>query len=244
MAIQNVKDFNTTNLLNLQNDSILSIQNNELVRLNGSNTIISGVNQISTNLLNVTGSLSTVSLSTINRPTVNTTGVMLVGEASQTETALFTWIPGADQNLGLATDFYPPFSNVVYNSNTNIFELVNVASSSPVARVFVKQAGYYQLGFKYFGFDLKTQNRVTFKLFTSATSNGAFTFVRWLAKNRHSGLDSDGDSMESWINLYISAPGYYTCVMFSQDLNPYTLRSISISSDIPTFSMYWTRLRG
>lgn len=239
MPTQNVKDFNTVNLLNLRDDSILSIQNNELVRLNGQNTLLSGINQMSVNNLNVTGSLST-----INRPTVNGTNVMLVGEASQTDTAYFSYIPPSDINLGLATDYFPPFNTTVYNTNTSVFELVNSGGTPSTARINIKSAGYYNIQFRYFGYDLKTQNRVIFKLFSSSTSTSSLNFVKWFAKNRYAGLDSDGDQMEGSINIYVSTPGFYTCAMFSQDLNPYTLRGLAITYDIPTFSLYLTRLRG
>ena len=75
MATQNVKDFNAVNSVNLINDSFLSVQNGELVRLNGSNVNISGINEITSKNINVTGSFSSV-----NRPLINGTGVLLQGE--------------------------------------------------------------------------------------------------------------------------------------------------------------------
>jgi hypothetical protein len=76
MATQNVKDFNAVNSVNLANDSFLSIQNGELVRLNGLNINISGIDQITSNNINITGSFSSV-----NRPIINGTGVLLQGES-------------------------------------------------------------------------------------------------------------------------------------------------------------------
>jgi hypothetical protein len=75
MATQNVKDFTPINSINLINDSILFVQNGELVRLNGSNVNISGINEITSKNINVTGSFSS-----INRPFVNGSGVLLQGE--------------------------------------------------------------------------------------------------------------------------------------------------------------------
>jgi hypothetical protein len=76
MATQNVKDFTPVNSINLINDSILFVKNGELVRLNGLNVNISGINQITSNNINITGSFSSV-----NRPLINGTGVLLQGES-------------------------------------------------------------------------------------------------------------------------------------------------------------------
>lgn len=53
MPTQNVKDFSPVNIINLSADSILSIKNGDLVRLNAPNAALSGVNLLVANNLNI-----------------------------------------------------------------------------------------------------------------------------------------------------------------------------------------------
>lgn len=67
MATRNVKDFDTANSINFNTNSVLSVQNGELKRLNGSSINITGN-------INITGSVNTSQL------TVNSTPVALSGQ--------------------------------------------------------------------------------------------------------------------------------------------------------------------
>jgi len=226
MATQNVKDFNAVSSVNLTADSFLTVQNNELVRLNGTTTI-SGVNTISATNLNLT-----------NRPTVNGTGVLLQGEVVSpvAKSAYFSWTPSSDQNITQNTDYFAALDNQNFNSNTNVFELVNSGSSSPAARVAIKETGYYRFFTQFYGYDLKNNFDFIHKLFRSNASDGALTQVRWLKKQRFASADSDGDSMESTTTVYVGTTGFYAFAFNSPDAGPYTKKDESNSENIPTIS--------
>jgi len=181
------------------------------------------------------------------RPTVNNTGVLLIGEPDRIETSWFSFTPtGSDINLGLNTDIFPAWNNQRFNSNENVFQLVNSGQSgiNPVARVAIKQPGYYNIGFQYYGYDLKLDQRATIKLYRSSEPNTAFSLVRWMAKGRFPPLsDSDGDTFSVDKNFYISSSGYYSATLICEDLNPFTIKAHDASFGIPTFSFQLTKLR-
>jgi len=116
MATQNVKDFNAVNSVNLLNDSFLSVQGGELVRLNGLNTAISGINQLSTNNINITGSFISS-----NRLFINGTGVLLSGEAGQVPNTVVQ--TSGSQNISGSKTFSATQSfteNVTFSKNISV----------------------------------------------------------------------------------------------------------------------------
>lgn len=255
MDTKNVNQFNTTNNINLNTDSFLSIKNNELVRLNGSDPTISGVNTLSSNnifgtnlsITNTAAStidvvnLNTANLNCSNLPFIRSTGVLLSGQADKVETAHFAYNGGGPYNAQV--EHYPIYNNVVYNTNTNIFELTNAETFNPITRVFIKTPGYYELKFQFYGYNLKNLNRLSIKLWRSTQSNNAFQLVRLVSKKRYENGDSDGDTIEATADLNVTVLGYYAFSIYSQDQNLFVDPNGVSTFNLNTFNMILTRLR-
>ena len=159
------------------------------------------------------------------------------------DSIMLGWNPATDQNLGQDTDRFAPYNGTIWNSNTNVFELVNSNSSSPMARVQIKETGYYNFTVQYYGYDLKSNFRMLYMLFKSTTSSGSFSLVRFLSQKRYaeasdSGLLSDEVSMIVKID---TANEYYAWAFNADDASPYSLANPG--NGMYTMSMQITKLR-
>jgi hypothetical protein len=171
--------------------------------------------------------------------------VSLSSLVDKLEVCYFSWVPDTDFNLPTSTDYAPPFNTTQFNTNTNIFELVNSNQTSPAARVFIKEPGYYEFFQQLFTYDLKNNYDYTFKILTSPTSTGSFSLVRVTSKKRYGeNNDTPDTSVETTTLIQVPTTGYYTVTMNAATFGPFTNRTYSISNNIPTMSLMIKRLRG
>ena len=218
MATQNVKDFNTVNLLNLRTDSILSIQNNELVRLNAANTTISGVGNFITNNINITGSFTS-----LNRPVINNTGVMLSGEAPppNVESASFAWSTSYT-NLINNTDNVMPLNSTLFNTDTNTYVLNN-------NRIGIRSTGWYEFTTNLKFYDMHTNVVFLNKLMSSSTPIGPLAIVTLMGREIGNGVAPIGgigqpSAERGWVNtvlVQVASTGHYAIALNPNSNSPY-----------------------
>lgn len=153
------------------------------------------------------------------------------------------WNPGSDGNLGQNTDVFPIFSSTQWNTNSNIFELVNSGSGSPVARVFVKTSGYYMIISQGYAYDFKNNTDVFLKIWESATSGGDLSIARYLNVSQYETTNTGNlNTVNGSAVFRVASPGYYTMSLLSTTTNPYALQSPG--NNMFTMSLQITKLRG
>jgi hypothetical protein len=138
---------------------------------------------------------------------------------SWTNTGVGSNYPASDRygNLTNASDNYIPFNTTLFNTNTDVFELVNSGSVSGTlgntgARVFIKQVGVYQISCQVHLFDLFNNVDVLVRLSTSSTENGTMSSVTLLHDYKSVEISAD-QLMNGTLFFNVTSPGYYTiCV--------------------------------
>ena len=111
-----------------------------------------------------------------------------------------------------------------------------------MARVYIKQAGYYEFRLSLKIYDLKTQNDVFYRIYSSSISNGSFNLVLEAAAKRYAGDAATGLLTESVsTTLRVTTPQYYNWSFLSEDLNPYAIANPGVNSY--TMSMQIIKLR-
>lgn len=215
MATQNVKDFNAVNSVNLLNDSFLSVQGGELVRLNGSNATISGIHQLSTNSINITGSFVSS-----NRLFINGTGVLLSGEATagggSIEAAGFEWA-SSPANLSNNTDNIMPLNGTLFNTDANTFSVSN-------NRIGIASTGYYEFTTNLKFYDMYGDIIFLTKLMSSSTDSSALSPVTLMGRVVGDGAASSASAERGWTHttlVPVSSPGYYAIVLNPSINTPY-----------------------
>jgi len=218
MSTQNVKDFNTVSLLNLRTDSILSIQNNELIRLNADNTTISGVGNLSTNNINITGSFTS-----LNRPVINNTGVMLSGEAPppNIEAASFSW-SSSYANLTNNTDTTMPLNLTLFNTDASTYILNN-------NRIGIRSTGWYEFTTNLKFYDMHTNVVFLTKLMYSPTPISALTMVTLMSRQIGNGVApiagvAQPSAERGWsdtVLVQVALTGHYAIVLNPNSNSPY-----------------------
>lgn len=173
-----------------------------------------------------------VKISALPEYTGNTQGAYLVMDDSTetttykvkkelltTPSAAYSWVNSspAYANLTNASDNYIPFNTEIFNTNTNVFELINSGSQAGTlgdqgARIHFKQAGIYEISCQVHLFDLAGNVDILVKVSTAATSGGAMSPVTLLHDAKFSELSAD-QLLNGTLMLNVTAAGYYTiCV--------------------------------
>ena len=149
-----------------------------------------------------------------------TTTYKVKKENLTTPSAGFSWVNGSPAyfNLTNGSDNYIPFNTEIFNTNTNVFELINSGSTAGTlgnqgARIHFKQSGIYEISCQVHLYDLGANNiDVLVRLSSSSTSNGTMSPITLL----HDYKSNDGVSdqlMNGTLLLNVTSAGYYTiCV--------------------------------
>lgn len=147
-----------------------------------------------------------------------TTTYRVKKENFTTPSAAYSWVNGspAYANLTNASDNYIPFNTEIFNTNTNVFELINSGSQAGTlgdqgARIYFKQAGIYEISCQVHLFDLAGNVDILVKVSTAATASGAMSPVTLLHDAKFSELSAD--QLLNGTLMLNAAAGYYTiCV--------------------------------
>ena len=178
-------------------------------------------------------------ISQLNEYTGNTEDIWFIcNNSGETETfkvnktyitpvAGFSWVdpgsggayPTSDQygNLTNGSDNYIPFNTTIFNTNTNVFELVNSGSVSGTlgdtgARLHIKVPGVYQISGQMHFFDLFGNIDFLVKISSSSTSGGVMSPITLLHDYKSAELTND-QLMNGTVFLDVTTAGYYTiCV--------------------------------
>jgi hypothetical protein len=126
-----------------------------------------------------------------------------------TAVASYSWTTNYD-NLTNGAENYARWDTEVFNSNPNIFELVNSAAAGNTgARIFLKEPGYYELISQVHLYDAFGNQDLLVKYNTSTTSGGAMTPVTLLSDDKF--VETTGDRLlNGTICFFISTPTYIT----------------------------------
>lgn len=154
-----------------------------------------------------------------------TTTYKVKKENLTTPSAGFSWVNGSPGYFNIAenTDQYIPFNTTIFNTNTNVFELVNSGSTAGTngnqgARIHFKQPGIYEIISNMHFFDFRGNIDFIVKVASSATSGGAMATVT--AINDMRSVESSTDQMiNGTLLLNVTSAGYYTISVFASDID-------------------------
>jgi hypothetical protein len=149
-----------------------------------------------------------------------TTTYKVKKENLTTPSAGFSWVNGSPAyfNFTNGVDTYIPWNTQIFNTNTNVFELVNSGSTAGTrgnegARIHFKQPGIYEISCQIHWFDLTGNVDFLIRVSSAATSGGtmsSFTLIHDYKSAEASGTDQ---LMNGTLMLNVTAAGFYTlCV--------------------------------
>ena len=149
-----------------------------------------------------------------------TTTYKVKKENLTTPSAGFSWVNGSPAyfNFTNGVDTYIPWNTQLFNTNTNVFELVNSGSTAGTngdqgARIHFKQPGIYEISCQIHWFDLTGNVDFLIRVSSAATSGGtmsSFTLIHDYKSAEAAGTDQ---LMNGTLMLNVTAAGFYTlCV--------------------------------
>ena len=113
-------------------------------------------------------------------------------------------------NLTNGAENYPRWDTEVFNSSPNIFELVNsTAAGNTGARIYFKEAGYYEITSQVHLFDLFNNVDLTVKINTALGSSTAMSVGSLINDSKFAEITAD-QLINGTICTYISVPTYFT----------------------------------
>jgi hypothetical protein len=126
-----------------------------------------------------------------------------------TAVASYSWTTNYT-NLTNGAENYPRWNTEVFNSNPNIFELVNSAAAGNTgARIFLKEPGYYELTSQVHLFDAFGNADFLVKYNSATGSSTAMSVVTLLSDDKF--VEATGDRLlNGTICLNITTPTYIT----------------------------------
>jgi hypothetical protein len=126
-----------------------------------------------------------------------------------TAVASYSWTTNY-ANLTNGAENYPRWNTEVFNSNSDIFELVNSAvAGNTGARIFLKESGYYELTSQVHLFDAFGNADFLVKYNSATTSGGAMTPGTLLSDDKFA--ETTGDRLiNGTICFFITTPTYIT----------------------------------
>lgn len=192
-----------------------------------------------------------IKISALPEFTANTQGAYLVmnndtetttykvkKENLTTASAGFSWAntTPAYVNLTNAADNYIPFNTTIFNTNTNVFELVNSGSTAGTlgdqgARIHFKQTGIYEIISQVHLFDLFNNVDVLVKVSSAATSGGTMSPITLLNDFKFAELTAD-QLMNGTILLNVTSAAYYTICVNPSANSPFPSDSTSTPTRI------------
>jgi hypothetical protein len=149
-----------------------------------------------------------------------TTTYKVKKENLTTPSAGFSWVNGSPTyfNFTNGVDTYIPWNTQLFNTNTNVFELVNSGSTAGTrgdegARIHFKQPGIYEISCQIHWFDLTGNVDFLIRVSSAATSGGtmsSFTLIHDYKSAEAAGTDQ---LMNGTFVFEVTAAGFYTlCV--------------------------------
>jgi hypothetical protein len=144
-----------------------------------------------------------------------------------TPSAGFSWVNGSPSyfNLTNGSDNYIPFNTQIFNTNANVFELVNSGSTAGTlgdqgARIHFKQSGIYEISCQVHLFDLSGDVDILVRVSSAATSGGAMSSITLLNDARF--IETSADQLlNGTLLLNVTAAGYYTICVNPSSNSPY-----------------------
>lgn len=120
-------------------------------------------------------------------------------------------------NLQNGTDVSIPWDTTFFNTDSNIFELINPGLST--VSIYIKQPGIYEFTSIVHLFDLYNNVDILVKLFRS--TGGPFTASRLLSDSKHATLTGDETIIGNAIISNIIQPEYFTVVINASANSPF-----------------------
>jgi len=126
-----------------------------------------------------------------------------------TGVASYSWTTNY-ANLTNGAENYPRWDTEVFNSNTNIFELVNSSGAGNTgARIFLKESGYYELISQVHLFDAFGNQDLLVKYNSATGSSDAMSVGTLISDEKFAELTGDR-LINGTICFFISTPTYIT----------------------------------
>ena len=137
-----------------------------------------------------------------------------------TAVACYSWTTNYF-NLSNGVENYPRWDTQVFNSNSNIFELVNSGIAGDTgARIYFKEPGYYEIISQLHLFDAYNNMDLTVKVNTASGPSTSMTPVTLLNDEKFAELTNDRLT-NGTICTYISTPTYFTISINPTANSPY-----------------------
>ena len=137
------------------------------------------------NLPNLVTPLGADVLPIVNSGVAKKVSVQNLGNTISPAAAFFATQGGAVITQDIDTTLN--FDSIYYNTDTNVFELVNPGTST--ARVQIKTSGVYSFTAHVHSFDIHSNRDTFIKILSAGTSGGAMSFITLLHEDGH-GEDS------------------------------------------------------
>ena len=137
-----------------------------------------------------------------------------------TAVACYSWTTNY-VNLTNGAENYPRWDTQVFNSSANIFELVNsTGAGNTGARIYFKEAGYYEITSQVHLFDLFSNVDLTVKINTASGSSTAMSVGSLI--NDEKVVESTADRLiNGTICVVITEPTYITISINPSINSPY-----------------------
>ncbi len=149
----------------------------------------------------------------------------------------FAWI-NSYFNIAENADHYIPFDQQLFNTDSNVFELVNAGSTSGTngdegARIHFKKAGIYEITSQMHFYDLTADMDFLVRLSSASGPNTAMSSITLL--NDYKSIEGSNDQlMNGTILLEVTSPTYYTVCVWASDVSPAKGPYPSAADNTPT----------
>jgi hypothetical protein len=153
-----------------------------------------------------------------------------------TPSAGFSWVnPGSGGayptsaqygNMTNGIDNYIPWNSVLFNTNTDVFELVNSGSvagtnANQGARIHFKQPGIYEITTQIHFFDFTSNVDILVRVSSSTTSGGAMSSITLLNDYKSVEAAAADQIINATLILEVTAAGYYSVCMNPSAQSPF-----------------------
>ena len=126
-----------------------------------------------------------------------------------TAVACYSWTINY-ANLTNGAENYPRWDTQVFNSSPNIFELINsTGAGNTGARIYFKEAGYYEITSQVHLFDLFNNVDLTVKINTALGSSTAMSVGSLINDSKFAEITAD-QLINGTICTFITEPTYFT----------------------------------
>jgi len=174
--------------------------------------------------------------STEYRATIATLLNTIESNLYQPEILSIIWLPPSNVNIPVNAIFTPPYNLINYITNINVFDVVN--NNSSLARIFIKQPGYYEFNYQLLIKSLNSSGEYDFNLAYSNTNINELSSIKTISKKYfQEQLNESVISFEAQTTHLITTPGYYTVTVNISALDPETDITYSTENNIPSSTL-------